>query len=304
MSFSVDTTNGDVVSILYNGAQLQDSSKFTQIASGFGSATVTSSTVSNNIAVIAASSSAIGGDITQYYIVRSGVNNLYMATYADAEPSVGELRLVARLSRSTVPNSITGADVKGGTAIEGSDGEYLTSCDPEHRLLLSGSAVFSVNGQTRSKFYSSIRHIEDQVHGVTGSGVGVYMVIPGTGYERSSGGPFFRGAILRCPCHVHCLSSFRHQQSRYRSARALLLHELRSRADRGVPHRPLRSVRDGLHDGLRTTGHPGYVFHGRAWAEGLRRIQRTRQGLWYLCRRVVRTRCYHRLRELCRTVLG
>lgn len=112
------------MSILYNGAQLQDSSKFTQIASGFGSASVTSS-VSNNVAVIAASSSAIGGDLIQYYIVRSGVNNLYMATYADAEPTIGELRLIARLSRSTVPNSITGADIQGGTAIEGSDGEHL-----------------------------------------------------------------------------------------------------------------------------------------------------------------------------------
>ncbi|VDC05294.1 unnamed protein product [Peniophora sp. CBMAI 1063] len=168
----INTANGDVVSILLNGAQVQDSSKFTQIASGFGSASVTSS-VSNNIAVISASSSAIGGNIVQYYIVRSGINNLYMATFTDGEPSVGELRLIARLSRATVPNSITGADVKGGTAIEGSD-------------------VFLVNGQTRSKFYSSIRHIEDQVHGVTGNGIRVSMVIPGTGYERSSGGPFFR----------------------------------------------------------------------------------------------------------------
>lgn len=45
----------------------------------------------------------------------------------------------------------------GGTAIEGSD-------------------VFSLNGQTRSKFYSSVQFYKDQVHGVTGSGVGVYMV--------------------------------------------------------------------------------------------------------------------------------
>ena len=122
----MNTANGDVVSIVYNGVQLQDSSKFTQIASGFGSATVTSS-VSNNVAVIAASSSAIGGNIVQYYIVRSGVNNLYMATYTDAEPSVGELRLIARLSRSAVPNSMTGADMEGGTAIEGSDGEQFAS---------------------------------------------------------------------------------------------------------------------------------------------------------------------------------
>lgn len=69
-----------------------------------------------------------------------------------------------------------------------------------------------VNGQTRSKFYSSVsftalhkytvmaysaflkvRFIQDQVHGVTGSGVGAYIIVPGTGYETSSGGPFFRG---------------------------------------------------------------------------------------------------------------
>ncbi|EUC54268.1 polysaccharide lyase family 4 protein, partial [Rhizoctonia solani AG-3 Rhs1AP] len=52
--------------------------------------------------------------------------------------------------------------------------------------------VFTVSGQTRSKLYSSVRFFEDKVHGVTGSGVGVYVVIPGNGYERSSGGPFYR----------------------------------------------------------------------------------------------------------------
>jgi hypothetical protein len=52
--------------------------------------------------------------------------------------------------------------------------------------------VFNVNGQTRSKFYSSRQFIDDQVHGVTGSGIGAWMIIPGTGYEGASGGPFFR----------------------------------------------------------------------------------------------------------------
>lgn len=90
-----------------------------------------------------------------------------------AEPSIGELRFIARLSRSAVPNGYPVSAIVGGTAIEGSD-------------------VFKVGSQTRSKFYSSRQFIDDQVHGVTGSGVGVYMVIPGTGYESSSGGPFMR----------------------------------------------------------------------------------------------------------------
>lgn len=90
-----------------------------------------------------------------------------------AEPSVGELRYIARLKKSSVPSGYAVSDTVGGTAIEGSD-------------------VFLVGSQTRSKFYSSKQFIDDQVHGVTGSGVGTYMIIPGTGYEGSSGGPFFR----------------------------------------------------------------------------------------------------------------
>lgn len=164
----INTSNGDVVSMKFNGKELQDQSKFTQLSSGLGSATVTSN-VANNIATITIKTSTI----THYYIVRSGQNTLYIGTFASAEPSVGELRFIARLARSSLPTGFPNSDIQGGTAIEGSD-------------------VFNVNGQTRSKFYSSVRFIEDQVHGVTGSGVGVFMVVPGTGFETSSGGPFFR----------------------------------------------------------------------------------------------------------------
>ncbi|KAF9046433.1 galactose mutarotase-like domain-containing protein [Panaeolus papilionaceus] len=136
---TINTSNGDITSLTYNGKQLQDSSKFTHLSSGW----------------------------THYYIVRSGTNTLYIGTYASAEPSVGELRFIARLAKSAVPNGIPEASVSGGTAIEGSD-------------------VFTVNGQTRSKFFSSVRFIGDQVHGVTGSGVGVYMIIPGVAYETNS----------------------------------------------------------------------------------------------------------------------
>ncbi|KJA24032.1 polysaccharide lyase family 4 protein [Hypholoma sublateritium FD-334 SS-4] len=170
---TVNTANGDITSMLFNGKQLQDSTEFTQLSSGLGSATVTSS-VSNNIAIVTIRTSTI----THYYIVKSGINTLYIGTYVSAEPTVGELRLIARLSKSSLPNGVMKngeyvSEINGATAIEGSD-------------------VFLLNGQTRSKFYSSVRFIEDQVHGVTGSGVGVYMIVPGVGYETSSGGPFFR----------------------------------------------------------------------------------------------------------------
>lgn len=70
---------------------------------------------------------------------------------------LGELRWITRLSRTAFNNGITAADVEDGTAIEGSD-------------------VFEVDGQTRSKFYSSVRFVEDQVHGVKGAAGGAYIV--------------------------------------------------------------------------------------------------------------------------------
>ncbi|KAF5382448.1 hypothetical protein D9615_003008 [Tricholomella constricta] len=170
---TINKSNGDITSLNYNGKQLQDQSKFTHLSSGLGyfircSATVTSS-VANNIGTVTIKTSTI----THYYIIRSGINTLYIGTYASAEPSVGELRFIARLSKSALPNGHPNAEINGGTAIEGSD-------------------VFLVNGQTRSKFYSSIPFIRDQVHGVTGSGVGAYIIVPSVSYETSSGGPFFR----------------------------------------------------------------------------------------------------------------
>ncbi|CUA69199.1 putative rhamnogalacturonate lyase A [Rhizoctonia solani] len=91
-----------------------------------------------------------------------------------AEPSAGELRFIARLNTATLPDGPVVSRIIGNSgAIEDDD-------------------VFLISGQSRSKFYSSHQFIDGQVHGVTGSGIGAYMIIPGTGYEASSGGPFFR----------------------------------------------------------------------------------------------------------------
>ncbi|CAE6403741.1 unnamed protein product [Rhizoctonia solani] len=166
--FRVSTSNGDITSLKYNNIECQDSSKYTHIASGLGSATV-SSKVSGNYATITIATSTL----TQYYVAVSGQSAIYIGTYTTAEPSVGELRFIARLSKSALSKGYTQSEINGGTAIEGSD-------------------VYLLNGQTRSKFYSSVQFIKDQVHGVTGSGVGVYMVMPGNAYETSGGGPFFR----------------------------------------------------------------------------------------------------------------
>jgi rhamnogalacturonan endolyase len=127
-SISVHKSNGDITSLDFNGLQLQDSSKFTQLSSGLGSAAVTS-TVDNNIAVVTIQTSTIVGYFpnyiprscsnyqgrcqTHYYIVRSGENTLYIGTFASAEPEVGELRFIARLNKANLPNGTPEAEVDG-----------------------------------------------------------------------------------------------------------------------------------------------------------------------------------------------
>ncbi|KAI5832262.1 polysaccharide lyase family 4 protein [Schizophyllum commune Tattone D] len=168
--FTVDKTSGDITSMKFNGIEAQDSSKHSHIASGIG-ASCSWTRTGHNDNYIKITCTASG--IVQYYVAKYNDPSIHMATYTSSEPSVGELRFIARLKKSALPNGYAVSEMEGGTAIEGSD-------------------VFLVNGQTRSKFYSSRQHIDDQVHGVTGSNIGAFMIIPGTGYEGSSGGPFFR----------------------------------------------------------------------------------------------------------------
>ncbi|KAL7272516.1 hypothetical protein RUND412_004671 [Rhizina undulata] len=167
--FKVSQSTGDITSLVYNDVEYQDSSKFSQIASGLDSSNVSATTISSTYVKITVDT----GTLIQYYVAKSGDPTVYMATYTTAEPSVGELRFIARLSKTTMPDGITYSEVEGGTVVEGSD-------------------VYLVDGETRSKFYSSVRFIEDQVHCVTGTSVAACMVIPDVGYECSSGGPFHR----------------------------------------------------------------------------------------------------------------
>jgi rhamnogalacturonan endolyase len=107
-----------------------------------------------------------------------------MGTNTNSEPSVGELRFIFRLTglTETYPTYSWAdvSDTSGGTAIEASD-------------------VYTVSGQTRSKFYSSERFIDDSAYCATDSGGSVHAcwVRPDSkATEKSSGGPFFRDINL------------------------------------------------------------------------------------------------------------
>ncbi|CAE6517017.1 unnamed protein product [Rhizoctonia solani] len=167
--FTVNKQNGDITSMIFNGIQAQDQSKRSHISSGLGTAPCSWTKIGNYIKITCTTST-----LTQYYVAQYKNPAIHMATYITAEPSIGELRFIARLNANSIPNGYAASKIAGSSStVEGSD-------------------VFVVNGQTRSKFYSSRRFIDDQVHGATGPGIGAYMIIPGTGYESASGGPFFR----------------------------------------------------------------------------------------------------------------
>jgi rhamnogalacturonan endolyase len=178
--FSVSRTSCDVKSIKYRGTELQYASQGSHIGSGLGTATVSAATVTG------ASSSAryvrvtcVSGTLTHYLVVREGESAIHMATHVTAQPSIGELRFIARLSSTVLPYEYPfgTASTTGGSSstVEGSD-------------------VFVVGGQTRSKFYSSQRFIDTDAYCVYGTStpeeIHVCMLVPQ--HESSSGGPFFR----------------------------------------------------------------------------------------------------------------
>ncbi len=166
--FKVNENGGNIASIKYNGGpELQSQTKGSHIASGIG-ATVTSS-VSGGVAKITLTTPTL----IHYLLVRQNENNIYMGTYTTAEPPVGELRWITRLNSAVLTNVPAESNLAGTTGnVESKD------------------VFFLPNGQTRSKYYGNQRNIDLSIRGVTGNGVGVFMVYGNR--ESGSGGPFYR----------------------------------------------------------------------------------------------------------------
>ncbi|KAK4213772.1 rhamnogalacturonase B [Rhypophila decipiens] len=171
--FEVSKSNGDITSLLYNGVQYQGTSKMSALNSGLGTSTVTGETINGYVKITVVSKSQ---PLTHYYVAKPSEPTIYMGTYITAEINPGELRWLARLRRSAIPNGWHG------------DAGVLDGCQA-----FEGKDTFKCpNGQTRCKMYTSDRFIDDQVHGVTGKNVGIWLTMPGVAYETSSGGPFMR----------------------------------------------------------------------------------------------------------------
>lgn len=168
--FKVNKSSGDITSIKFNnGPELQGQTKFSHISSGLGAPATFALSPSGTTAVITITASTL----KHYLVVRRNENIIYMATHITAEPAVGELRWITRLNGSVLTGVPVESSLRGTTgAIESSD-------------------VFgNSDGTTRSKYYGNQRAKDMGVRGVTGSGVGVFMVYGNR--ESASGGPFFR----------------------------------------------------------------------------------------------------------------
>ncbi|KAJ4412041.1 hypothetical protein N0V82_008885 [Gnomoniopsis sp. IMI 355080] len=176
-SVAISRTSCDITSVVFYGTDYQYSGTKSHIASGLGTATVSYSTTGDYVIVKCVADNA-DFDLTHYMVFKDGDASIYMGTYTVSEPSIGELRFIFRLTGLTdmYPAYSYGnvANTAGGTAIEGSD-------------------VYLVSGQTRSKFYSSNRFIDDTTYCATNSAVHACWLRPSIGsVEKSSGGPFFR----------------------------------------------------------------------------------------------------------------
>jgi rhamnogalacturonan endolyase len=167
--YSVTTNNASISSILWNGTQLNDASKQSQIASGVAGTATSTLLSSGTISLITVDC----GTLVQYFATRQRENTIYMATYVTTEPSVGELRWITRLKG----NVLTGVPPQSNNT--GSTGN------------VESTDVFGyADGHTTSKYYGNQQAKDLGVRGVTGTGVGVFMSYGNR--ESSSGGPFFR----------------------------------------------------------------------------------------------------------------
>lgn len=158
---------GDIPSIKLNGNELNLTNQSSCVNSGFGATSVTVGPVigGNRIMI-----TCVNGDSIHYYLVRSGQNIIYMATFAGHDT---EWRFIPRLQNAKFKVVPAASDyTPGGTAIESED------------------TIRLANGDTVSKFYGNAQMRNDVSHGVSGT-AGTAVMWMGN-RETSSGGPFFR----------------------------------------------------------------------------------------------------------------
>ena len=170
---------GDIASLVYNDVQYQDQTRGSQLnvgANGLYSSTSDVTVSAEEVDSTYIKITVVAGDLTHYYIAKSGEPRIYMATVFDSEPSLGLVRYIVRIPNSVLPNGPEASNIIDETStVEASD-------------------VFGLDdGQTRSKHYSNQRLKDWNYIGATGDDVGIWIVRNNS--EGMSGGPFYRSLL-------------------------------------------------------------------------------------------------------------
>ncbi|KAL6230479.1 hypothetical protein BDW75DRAFT_244793 [Aspergillus navahoensis] len=188
---TIDST-GSISSLQYRDTEYQYSGTLSHIASGLGSDASVSYTTQGDYAIVSATIDDDDFNLTHYYVFQDGRSAIYMGTNSLSQPAVGELRYIARLVN--LPEAY-----KEGEVSDVRDGE-----------IVEGSDVFLVDGETRSKFYSSQRFIDDSVYCAysTDSSVHACFLSDTRSREKSSGGPFFRDIDLNLVNDYHSVTYY------------------------------------------------------------------------------------------------
>ena len=169
--YAVTDDNASIDSMRWNGTELNDAAKQSQIASGVAGTATLQTFSGGTISLVTCRQRC--GTLIQYIASRQRDNTIYMATFITAEPDVGELRWINRLKG----NLLTGVPPQSNNT--GSTGN------------VESTDVFGyADGHTTSKYYGNQQAKDLGIRGVTGTGVGVFMSYGSR--ESSSGGPFFR----------------------------------------------------------------------------------------------------------------
>lgn len=171
---------GDLASLRINGVEYQNSSRGSQVNSGFdwlysntSAVTVNAQTIGSDFVKITVQA----GDLTHYYMARRGYRDIYMATYFTQEPDQhGHVRYILRMRRDRLPYGPEPSDLQNVV-----------------RTIESGDIFALSNGETRSKHYSNHRLLDWQYIGATGDRVGIWLVRDNQ--EGGSGGPFYRSLL-------------------------------------------------------------------------------------------------------------
>jgi rhamnogalacturonan endolyase len=212
-------SKGDLSSLIYNGVQYADSSRGSQLNSGFDylysnvSAVDVQAQMISSTGVATSASTSDGGAVTggayvkitvtvysssgnalkHYYMAKSGEPRIYMGTYFMEEPDT--LNLVRFIVRVPIAALSQGgpAGTPGGADSSGNWPQDLRSTN----TTVESSDVFGISstGQTRSKHYSNMRLKDWQYFGGRNSGSTVGLWFYRDNNEGNSGGPFYRSLL-------------------------------------------------------------------------------------------------------------